>query len=166
MISIIAAIAENGEIGAANDLLWRLPADMKRFKAQTIGHTVVMGRHTYESLPKGALPERRNVVITSNTKAQIDNCEIFNDLRSALEYLANEVATGEIFIIGGESIYRQAVAFADKMYITRVHHTFPEADVFFPDIDPQSWINTGNEAHEADDRNPFRYTFQIFIKKK
>jgi dihydrofolate reductase len=163
MVSIIAATGENGELGANNDLLWRLPNDMKRFKELTTGHTVIMGRKTYQSLPKGALPNRRNVVITKNPELKLDNCIIFNDLNEALSHFRDE---DEIFIIGGASIYEQAMKFAEKLYITKVHETFENAETFFPEITENKWIKTESESHSKDDRHEHRYTFETFIKKK
>ena len=163
MISIIVAIGENGEIGANNDLLWRLPDDMKRFKELTTGHTIIMGRKTFESLPKGALPNRTNVVITRNNGASFENCEIFNDLKAAIDTYKNE---NEIFIIGGAEIYRQAMIIADKLYVTHVHNTFEKADVFFPDINDNEWITTSNKTFQSDEKHLFPYTFKTYIKKK
>ena len=163
MVSIIVAIGENGEIGANNDLLWRLPDDMKRFKELTTGHTIIMGRKTFESLPKGALPNRTNVVITRNNEASFENCEIFNDLKAAIDTYKNEK---EIFIIGGAEIYRQAMITADKLYVTHIHNTFENADVFFPDINDNEWITTSNETFQNDKKHLFPYTFKTYIKKK
>jgi Dihydrofolate reductase len=163
MISIIVAIAENGAIGANNDLLWRLPNDMKRFKTLTTGHTVIMGRKTFESLPKGALPNRVNVVITGNPNASFENCEIFNDLKSAIDFYSKE---DEIFIIGGATIYNLALPMVEKLYITRVHHSFKNADTFFPDIGDNKWGMTESEAFQIDERHLYPYTFETYIKKK
>ena len=163
MISIIAAIAEDGAIGANNDLLWRLPNDMKRFRELTTGHTIIMGRKTFESLPKGALPNRANVVITRNAEASFENCEIYNDLETAIDNHNNEK---EIFIIGGASIYKQAMMFAEKLYITSVHHSYKNADTFFPEINKNEWIITGREEFKTDEKHLFPYTFETYIKKK
>ena len=163
MTSIIVAIAENGAIGANNDLLWRLPNDMRRFKELTTGHTVIMGRKTFESLPKGALPNRTNVVITKNTGASFENCEIFHDLEAAINHHCNEK---EIFIIGGASIYKQAITFAEKLYITHVHHLFENADTFFPEINNNEWITMYKEDFPCDGKHLFPYTFETFFKKK
>ncbi|MDR1525056.1 MAG: dihydrofolate reductase [Tannerella sp.] len=162
MISIIAAIAENRAIGANNDLLWKLPNDMKRFRELTTGHTVVMGRKTFESLPKGALPNRTNVVLTENKYASFENCIVFNDLKEAMQAYRTE----ETFIIGGAGIYSQAIDFADKLYITRVHHSFENADVFFPELDDDEWIMTEQENFPNDDKHLYPYTFQTYIRKK
>jgi Dihydrofolate reductase len=163
MVSLIVAIAEKGAIGAKNDLLWRLPNDMRRFKELTTGHTVIMGRKTFESLPKGALPNRVNVVITRNTEVSFDNCEVFNDLKAAIDNYKNEK---EIFIIGGAEIYKQAMIYAEKLYVTHVHHFFGNADVFFPEIDENEWIITDSENFTHDEKHLYPYTFKTYIKKK
>lgn len=163
MISIIVAIADNNAIGANNDLLWRLPNDMKRFKELTTGHTIIMGRKTFESLPKGALPNRTNVVITKTPKATFDHCEIYNDFHTAIDKYKEE---DEVFIIGGATIYEQALRYADKLYITWVHHTFENADTFFPEIDKNEWITTDHKDFPADEKHKHPYTFQTYIKKK
>ena len=163
MISIIVAVAENGAIGVNNDLPWRLPDDMKRFKQLTTGHVVIMGRKTFESLPNGALPNRTNVVITKNTGISFKNCEKFNDLSTALDKYKDEE---EVFIIGGASIYEQAIKVADKLYITLVHHSFINAEVFFPKINKEIWTLTDNISHVTDEKHMYPYTFQTFFKKK
>lgn len=163
MISIIVAIAENQAIGAHNDLLWRLPNDMKRFRELTTGHTIIMGRKTFESLPKGALPNRKNVVVSRHPAIVCENCERFGDLETAIEHHKDEP---EVFIIGGGQIYAQTLPYADKLYITRVRHTFDHADVFFPVIDADKWLLIACEDHPADEKNAYPYTFQTYIKKK
>ena len=163
MISIIVAIAEKGAIGANNNLLWKLPNDMKRFKELTTGHIVIMGRKTFESLPKGALPNRTNVVITRNSGASFENCLVFNDLKVAIDCFKNEK---EIFIIGGADIYNQAMMFADKLYVTSVLHSFENADTFFPEIDNNEWVMTDSKNFQCDEKHMFPYTFKTYIKKK
>ena len=163
MISIIVATAENRAIGANNDLLWKLPNDMKRFRELTTGHTVIMGRKTFESLPKGALPNRTNVVISRNKSIAFENCILFNDLEDAINEYKDEK---EIFIIGGANIYNQAIHFADKLYITLVHHSFENADTFFPEINENKWIMIEKEDFQKDEKHVYPYTFQTYIKKK
>jgi len=163
MISIIVAIGENGAIGANNNLLWRLPNDMKRFIKLTTGHTVIMGRKTFESLPKGALPNRTNVVITRNSGARFENCKVFHDLKAAIDYFNDE---NEIFIIGGADIYKQAMMFADTLYVTHVHKIFENADTFFPEINNNEWITIDSEDFQHDEKHIFPYTFKTYIKKK
>ena len=163
MISIIAAIAVNGAIGANNNLLWRLPNDMKRFRELTTGHTVIMGRKTFESLPGGALPNRKNVVITRNNRLLFKNCEMYSRLDDAINRYKNE---NEIFIIGGAMVYEQAILFADKLYLTFVHQIFDDADVYFPPINEDKWTLTESKSFPSDAKHLFSYTFKTFIKKK
>ncbi len=155
-ISIIVAAGENNEIGRANDLLWRLPNDMRRFKEITTGHTIVMGRKTFDSLPKGALPNRKNVVITRNKNLQLENCLILSSLDEAFVQLRDDE---EVFIIGGAEIYRQALSLADKIYLTRVQATFPDADAFFPRLNAEEWQIISKETLPADEKNPYFCTF-------
>jgi len=158
-ISIIVAIAKNNEIGRENDLLWRLPADLKRFKELTTGHTIIMGRKTFESLPKGALPNRRNIILSRNTNVSYENGEIYSSLDAALIKTINEE---EVFIIGGGEIYNQALPLADKLYLTKVHADFPDADTFFPAINWSEWQETSRETYPADEKNPHSFTFYEF----
>jgi dihydrofolate reductase len=133
MISIIAAIGKNRELGKDNKLLWRIPEDMKRFKDLTSGQVVIMGRKTYESLPKKfrPLPDRINIVVTKNQNWKMPGCLISNSLDEAI--LKAKEFNKEIFIIGGASIYSQGLKYADKLYLTLVDKEYPDADVFFPD---------------------------------
>jgi len=163
MLSIIASIADNNAIGIHNKLLCRLPNDMRRFKRLTTGHTVIMGRKTFESLPNGALPNRTNVVITRNTEAQFEGCETCNQLQEAISLHQHE---NEIFIIGGAAVYEQAIGLADKLYLTCIHHTFTHADTFFPEINDRDWVITDCETYPSDELHLFPYTFKTFIKKK
>ena len=162
-ISIIVAVAENGAIGAHNRLLCRMPDDMKRFKRLTTGHTVIMGRKTFESLPKGALPDRTNVVISANAQAIFEGCEKYDQLITAINQHQQD---REIFIIGGASIYQQAIDMADKLYITFIHHSFEYADAFFPDIKEDEWLLIECEDHPADENHAYPSTFKHFLRKK
>jgi dihydrofolate reductase len=162
MISIIVAIAENGAIGANNALLWKLPNDMKRFRALTTAHTVIMGRKTFESLPNGALPDRLNVVITNRKTLTFENCILFDNPKDAInEYRDKD----EVFIIGGASIYRQTMKRADKLYITRVHHSFENADTFFPEIREDEWILTEETYFREDEKHVYPYSFHTYLRK-
>lgn len=162
-ISMVAAVAADGAIGRGNDLLCRLKGDMKYFKNLTMGHTIIMGRKTFQSLPKGALPGRRNVVITRSTEKYPDTVT-YNSLSAALKGEKNPEA-GEIFIIGGEEIYRQTIDAADRLYITRIEGTFPDADKHFPAIDHARWKETSRRENPADENNPYPYTFLVYDKK-
>jgi dihydrofolate reductase len=155
-ISIIAAIGRNNETGKNGDLLCRLPADLKHFKKITSGHTVIMGRKTFESLPKGLLPNRRNIVVSRNASMKIEGAEVYPSLDAAFIKLIDE---NEVFIIGGAQIYEQTLALADKLYLTKIHADFPEADIFFPKIDFSAWRETGRETFLADEKNPYSFSF-------
>ena len=161
VLSLIAAVAENGAIGHENKLLYWLPNDLKRFKALTTGHTIVMGRRTFESLPKGALPNRRNMVLSKNAHFIGENIEVFPSLEAAL---AACVEDEEVFVIGGASIYRQALPLATRLCLTIVHDTPAQADAFFPWLDPTQWQVEHAERHEADDRHAFAYTFVDLLR--
>ena len=159
-ITIIAAIAENNALGKNNDLIWHLPADLKRFKKTTTGHHIIMGRNTFESIGK-ALPNRTTVIITRNPDYKMEGCVVVNSLDEALKVAENDDTP---FIIGGAQIYKQAISIADKLDITEVHHSF-DADVFFPDIDKNTWEETSREFFKANEKNKFDYSFVSYIKK-
>ena len=159
-ISIIVAIAQNFAIGKNNDLLFHLPNDLKRFKQITTGFPVIMGRNTLLSLPKGALPNRRNIVITDNPEEKFDRCEMVFSVDEAIEAVKNEQ---EAFIIGGGMIYRQFYPLAGKLYLTLVHRDF-DADVYFPEIDYSEWAETSREDH-FDEVNGFDYSY-LNLKRK
>ena len=158
MITIIAAVARNRAIGFQNKLLYWLPNDLKRFKTLTTGHTVIMGRRTFESLPKGALPNRRNVVLSSTVKA-LPGCEVFPTLEAALESCRPDE---DVYIIGGATVYRQAMRYADRLCLTEVDDTPAEADAFFPDY--SKWQPIVTERHDPDDRHAFPYAFVDYIR--
>ena len=160
MITIIAAVAKNGAIGFENKLIYWLPNDLKRFKQLTTGHTVVMGRKTFESLPKGALPNRRNIVL-SRQKRDFEGCDCFTSLRKAL---ATCQPDEQVFIIGGASIYKEALAVADRLCLTEIDDIPAQADTFFPEIG-EEWQETQREEHESDERHAHRYAFVEYIRK-
>lgn len=167
MISIIAAIGKNNELGKKNQLLWSLPADMKHFKETTSGHTVIMGQKTYESIGH-PLPNRRNIVLTKDIKFKAEGLpaqtgvEISNSLEDTLNSLKD--SKEEVFVIGGGQIYKQSFDFADKLYITHVDMTDKDADTFFPEIIPIVWNEVSHEEHKKDDKNPYNYTFSVYEK--
>lgn len=161
-ITIIAAIAENNAIGKNQQLLCHMPADMKRFKELTIGHAVIMGRKTFESLPH-ALPNRKNVVLTTLPEAVFMDSFACESMGTALDLCEKE---DEIFIIGGALVYRQALRIADRMLITRIHHEFKDADAFFPVVNWDLWEETEREDFPADDKNPYPYSFVTYMRKK
>ena len=159
MISIIAAVAKNRAIGYKNKLIYWLPNDLKRFKALTTGHTIIMGRNTFLSLPKGALPNRRNIVLSRSAK-EFPGCEVYPSLEEALNHCAKDE---EVFIIGGASVYKQALAVADRLCLTEIDDTPAEADTFFPPYD--DWKEESREAHDTDERHDFAYAFVDYVRK-
>ena len=184
MVSIIAAVARNMAIGYQNKLLYWLPADLKRFKALTTGHTIIMGRKTFESLPKGALPYRRNIVLT-RSKQTFEGAETFPSLQAALaacnlplkgnrpltaERLGSASDGGQnggsedIYIIGGASVYAEALPLADRLCLTEVHDTPQEADAFFPDFNREEWNVAFREEHEPDEKHNQSFEFVDYVK--
>ncbi len=152
-VTIVVAISENHAIGKDNKLLWYLPNDLKHFKEITTGHTVIMGRKTYESVGR-PLPKRRNIIITRQEIA-IEGCEVVNSIEAALALCANEE---EVFIVGGAEIYKQALKLTDRIYLTIVHKEF-EADSFFPEISKEEWKEVYREDHQPDEKNLIPYSF-------
>ncbi|WP_445452946.1 dihydrofolate reductase [Flavobacterium sp. 25HG05S-40] len=160
MITLIAAVAENNALGKDNQLLWHLPDDFKRFKTITSGHYIIMGRKTFESFPK-PLPNRTHVIISRQQNYQPEGCIVVDSLQKALAVCPKEEET---FIIGGGEIYRQSIEIADKLDITKVHHTF-EADTYFPEIDENQWQLMASEFHLKDDKHLFDFSFQTYLRK-
>ena len=161
MISLIAAIGKNNELGKNNTLLWKLSADMEHFKKITTLHVVIMGRKTFESIGK-PLPNRRNIVITRDVNYKKEGVDIAHSLSEALDLVGN--TEEEIFVIGGGELYTQTMPIADKLYITHVDATDKNADAFFPEIIPIVWNEVTHEEHKKDSKNPFSYTFSIYEK--
>lgn len=157
-ISIIVAIAENNAIGKDNQLLWHLSDDLKRFKRLTTGHTVIMGRNTFLSLPKGALPNRRNIVITDQPGETFEGCEMAHSIDEALQ-LAGD--SDECFVMGGGMVYLQMMPLAGRLYLTKVHQSF-DADTFFPEIDFSEWEELDSEYVGAGGKNEFPHTFVLY----
>jgi dihydrofolate reductase len=158
-VSIIAAIGTNNVIGRDNQLPWHMPADLKRFKKLTTGHHLLMGRKTYESV--GALPGRISVVITRSPDYAPAGVAVARSLDEAIAK-AESAGDAEIFVGGGQEIFRQALHRADRMYLTRVHAE-PEGDTFFPEFDDvNEWHLTDAEHYEADERNPYPYSFLTY----
>ena len=158
MITIIAAVARNRAIGFENKLIYWLPNDLKRFKALTTGHTIVMGRKTFESLPKGALPNRRNVVLSRRNK-DFPGCDVYSSLEKALRHCAPDE---EVYIIGGASVYRQAIKVADRLCLTEIDDVPEHADTFFPDY--SDWHIETKETHPKDERHAFEYAFVDYVR--
>lgn len=156
------AIAENYAIGLNNELLWHLSDDLKRFKKVTTGHTMIMGRNTFLSLPNGALPNRRHIVITDQSDEIFDGCEMAYSLDEALE-LAGDA--DECFVIGGGMVYKQMLPVCKKLYLTRVHQSF-EADTYFPEIDFNEWELLEEEKVPAGGKNEFAHTYGVYLRLK
>ena len=163
MITIIAAIAENNAIGLNGKLLYWLPADLRRFKALTTGHTIIMGRKTFESLPKGALPNRRNIVL-SRSKRDFPGAETFASLNEALAACNRSEGAEDVYIIGGASVYAEALPLADRLCLTEVHDMPNEADAFFPEFNREEWNVTFREAHEKDEKHDQCFDFVDYCR--
>lgn len=161
-ITLIAAAAENNALGKDNDLLWHLPDDFKRFKKLTTGHSIIMGRKTFESFPK-PLPNRKHFIITrdKNYTTHYPACVVVHSLEEALEKTTQE---STVFIIGGGEIYALGLAKASKIELTRVHESF-EADAFFPEIDPKDWTIIQEEYHPKDDKHALDFTYLSYVRK-
>lgn len=157
-INIIAAVARNRAIGKDNKLIYWLPNDLKRFKALTTGHTIIMGRNTYMSLPKGALPNRRNVVL-SRTVSNLPGCDCYASLAEALAHCQPDE---DLYVIGGASVYGQAMEMADRLCLTEVDDCPEGADAFFPEY--EGWHEVAREEHKADDKHAFNYAFVDYEK--
>jgi len=160
-ISAIVAISKNRVIGHENDIPWYLPADLKYFKRTTLNHPIIMGRNTFTSIGK-PLPKRTNIVLTRNPFYIASGCLIAHSLKQALE-LAFDQEEEEVFIIGGGQIYEQALPYLDKIYLTEVDLEVP-GEVVFPILPANEWIETAAEAHPADEKNEYAYTFKIYTK--
>lgn len=162
MISIIVAVAENRAIGFENKLIYWLPNDLKRFKELTTGNTIIMGRRTFESLPKGALPNRRNIVLSRHGKAEdFSGADLYPTLDAALAS-----CEGDVYIIGGASVYAEALPQADRLCLTHIYDTPAQADTFFPAINEHEWVETFREEHEADEKHSHRYAFVNLERKR
>jgi dihydrofolate reductase len=156
MVKIIVATSKNRVIGDSNSLIWHLPADLKRFKELTTGNPIVMGRKTYESIGR-PLPNRRNIIITRDTKYEVDGCETVNSLEEALM-----ICNNNCFIIGGGEIYNQSMEIADQIYLTLVHEDF-EGDTTFPEIGSE-WKMVTSQDFEPDEKNKHKYSFIEYMK--
>ena len=159
-ISIIVAIGENYAIGKNNRLLWHLSDDLKRFKKLTTGHTLIMGRNTFLSLPNGVLPNRRHIVISDVPGETFDGCEMARSIDQAIELAGNDE---ECFVIGGGMVYAQFLGRVGKLYLTQVHQSF-EADTFFPEIDLRQWKAIRSESVEAGEKNEYPHSYTEFVR--
>ena len=162
-VAIIVAVDKQNKIDKKKKLLCHLPADLKHFKEITSGHAVIMGRKTYESLPKGALPNRRNIVLTSDKKTEnYPGCIVARSLEEAFACTGDEEI---LFIIGGEQVYRASLHLADRLYMTRIHHTFNGVDTFFPEVNIDEWELVEEKRHEKDDKHDYAFSFHTYMKK-
>ena len=162
MISIIVAIAENYAIGKKGDLLCHMPTDLKHFKEITSGKTVMMGERTFFSLPKHPLPNRRNIVLTDVAGKTFEGAEAVYSIDEMMKCIQGEE---EAFVLGGGMVYRQMMPLADKLYITHIHHSWEDADTFFPEIKESEWKLLNAERHFADEKNPYNYTFATYGRR-
>ncbi len=172
--TIIAAVASDRGIGRGGDLAFHISADLRRFKALTSGHTVIMGRKTFESLPKGALPNRRNIVITRDPSLTFPGAETATSVEAAIamalsagetdEAFAAVDSSDEAFIIGGAQIYACSLPMADRLEITAIDSPAPGADVFFPEITPAQWRLTGETSPETDEKSGVEYRFLSYSR--
>ena len=165
MISIISAVAENGIIGRNNDLPWQISADLAYFAKTTKGKPVIMGLNTFKSIFSRIgkpLPGRKNIVVVFEKDPTLVGCEQVTSLKEAFDVAGAQ--NQEVFVIGGASIYKQSIDFADKLYITRVHAS-PEGDTSFPEIKEVDWKMTSSEDHQKDEKNEYDYSFTIYERR-
>ncbi len=160
-LSAIVVVAENGAIGKNGDLLCHLPADLKHFKNLTMGHSIVMGRKTFESFPRRPLPGRQNIVITRNADWQYPGVTVAHSLDDAIAV----AHTDTVFVIGGAQIYEQALPLVDVLHLTCIHARWASADVFFPALDMNEWQEVSREHHNSDHRNAYEFDF-ITLKRR
>lgn len=163
MLSIIVAVAENNVIGKENKLIWHLPEDLKRFKKLTTGHTIIMGRKTFESLGR-VLPNRKHVILCNDMELNIEdeNVEVLEDISMLKQYIDS---TEENFVIGGATIYKLLLPYANKIYLTLIHEKF-EGDVFFPEINEKGWKIVETEKGLKDEKNPYDYEYITYTREK
>ena len=162
MLSIIVAIANQNVIGKDNKLIWHIPEDLKRFKEITTGHKIIMGRKTFESLGR-VLPNRKHIILCNDMEINIDdeNVEVLEDISMLDKYINSEE---ECFVIGGATIYKLLMPYANKMYITKINQDF-EGDVYFPEIKEEEWQEISEEPGLRDEQNPFDYKYITYIRK-
>lgn len=160
-LTTIAAVADNGVIGKDNDLIWHLPDDLKHFKRLTKGHTIVMGRKTWESIGAKPLPKRRHIIITRNAEYTATGAEVVTSVEAALALIENDE---QPFIVGGAEIYKLSMPYVQRLELTYVHHDF-EGDTFFPEFDKSEWETTTEARHEADEKHEWPFTFVQLNKR-
>ena len=158
-LTMIAAAATNNALGKNNDLIWHISDDLKRFKRLTSGHAIIMGRKTFESMPR-ALPNRTNIVLTTKKDFHPEGASVVHSVEAALALVKEDP---QPFIIGGGEIYRLFMPFCDRLELTRVHHEF-DADVFFPDIDQNLWTLIAQEDHQRTEKQPYNFSYLTYQK--
>lgn len=163
MINIIAIVARDGAIGLRGDQPFHISDDFRRFRALTLGHPIIMGRKTFEALPKGALPGRRNIVVTRSASWSAPSVETAPSVAAAIEMAS--ATDPEVMIIGGGEIYRQAMPLATRLYLTEVDARVPEADTFFPDVEPTEWALTDRSTPATDPHSGATYTFATYTRQ-
>lgn len=162
IVSMIVAMDENRGIGKDNRIPWHLPTDLKRFKRLTMGHHIIMGRKTYQSIGK-LLPGRKTILLTRNPNVQVQDCIVAHSIEEALSIAANSGEV-EVFIIGGGEIYRQSIPFVDRIYLTLVHASF-EVDTYFPVLNPDQWEELESVYYPAKEPDSHSYTFKLLARK-
>ena len=161
MISFLVAVDKNRVMGIDNRLPWRLPADVKFFKEVTMGHPIVMGRKTYDSIGK-PLPGRENIILTRNVDYQPEGCTVIHTVEELIQYMKNK--NDEVFVIGGAQLFKEIFPVADRLYITEIHHEF-EGDTFFPEFEESEWTLSSSEKGIKDEKNPYDYYFNVYDRK-
>ncbi len=161
-LNMIVAVGNNYEIGRKNELLCHLPNDLKRFKALTMSHTVIMGENTYLSLPHKPLPGRKNIVLTLNEMQMYAACHMAYSIEQALAMCRNDE---KVFVMGGASIYRQMLPMTSVLHLTRMHADFPDADAFFPTLNLLEWNLQEEIQCKADEKHPYDYSFCTYVRK-
>ncbi len=160
-VQAIVAVASDGAIGRQGDLLCHLPADMKHFKEVTMGHSIIMGRKTFESFPRRPLPGRQNIVITRNDQWQYPGVTVVHSLEDAIAAAETEM----VFIIGGAQVYEQALPLVDVLHLTMIHARWASADAYFPTLDMNEWQEVSREHHDSDHRNAYEFDF-VTLKRR
>ncbi|MCQ2298415.1 MAG: dihydrofolate reductase [Bacteroidales bacterium] len=155
-LSAIVAIADDYAIGRDNDLIWHISADLKRFKALTLEHSVIMGRNTWNGLPKKPLPKRRNIVVTHDLDFHPDGAEVAHSIAEAIQLTRDEQ---EVFVMGGAALYQQLMPYVQRLYVTHVYASFPDADVHFPEIDPSSFRKVAETEKVLDEASQLTYNY-------
>lgn len=159
MLSLIVAIDQQNAIGRDGDQLAYISDDLKRFKQLTSGHSIVMGRKTFNALPKGALPNRRNIVLTTQNTLELEGCEVVTSVEGVMQLCENET---EVFIIGGGEIYKLFLPKAHRIYLTRIHHAFQNTDTWFPEFDVTQWEQISCDGPFVDTKSNLEYSFELF----